>query len=195
MASPTVDPIQDFDPADPYAREAQTFPRLPAEMAARVAAYGTEERLPAGAVLFRRGERSVDFFLVLEGRVEVCDLDERDRPRVLHVHGERQFTGELDLFNDREILVWGRAGADSRVVRVRHADFRRMLAGEPDIGEIIMRAFILRRVGLIRHAQGGVELVGPGHGADTLRLQRFLTRNGYPHRVLDTDRDADAAGF
>ena len=50
-----------------------------------------------------------------------------------------------------------------------------------------MRAFILRRVGLIRHAQGGVVLIGPGHGGDTLRLQRFLTRNGYPHRLFDTE--------
>ena len=55
-----------------------------------------------------------------------------------------------------------------------------------------MRAFILRRVGLIRHAQGGVVLVGPGHGGDTLRLQRFLTRNGYPHRLLDTEPTPDA---
>src|SRR5690349_7994524 len=195
MASPTADPTPDLDPADPYAREAQTFPRLSGDMAARVAAYGAEERLPAGTVLFRRGERSVDFFLVLEGRVEVYDLDERDQPRVLTVHGERQFTGELDLFNDREILVWARAGADSRVVRVRHADFRRMLAGEPDIGEIVMRAFILRRVGLIRHARGGVVLVGPGHGAETLRLQRFLTRNGYPNRVIDTEADPGTGGL
>ena len=83
----------------------------------------------------------------------------------------------------------GRAGADSRVIRVKRADFRRMVIGEPDIGEIIMRAFILRRVGLIRHGQASVVLIGSGHGSDTLRLQRFLSRNGYPHRLLDTDID------
>ena len=58
-----------------------------------------------------------------------------------------------------------------------------------------MRAFILRRVGLIRHKHGGVVLIGPGHAGDTLRLQRFLTRNGYPHRLLDTEVDPDAGGF
>src|SRR5664279_3900689 len=58
-----------------------------------------------------------------------------------------------------------------------------------------MRAFILRRVGLIRHSQGGVVLIGPGHSADTLRLQQFLTRNAYPHRLLDTEHDSDAGGF
>jgi thioredoxin reductase (NADPH) len=70
-----------------------------------------------------------------------------------------------------------------------------MVVTETDIGEIIMRAFILRRVGLIRHAQGGVVVVGPGHGGDTLRIQRFLGRNGYPHRLFDTEVETDSAAF
>lgn len=191
----TTPPDIECDPSDPYAREAQTFPRLSEDMAARVAAFGAEEQLPKGTMLFQRGERSVDFFLVLEGAVEIYDLDAQGRPSVFTVHGDRQFTGELDLFNDRQILVSGRTGVDSRVVRVKRADFRRLITAEPDIGEIIMRAFILRRVGLIRHVQGGVVLIGSGRAADTLRLQRFLIRNGYPHRLLDTDEDPDAEGF
>ena len=158
----------DLDPTDPYAREAQTFPRLSEEMAARLQPTASEERVAAGTLLFQRGQRSVDFFFVLEGKVEVYDRDQDGAPNVFTVLGERQFTGELDLFNDREILVSGRAAADSRVVRVTRADFRRLVSGEPDIGEIILRALILRRVGLIRHAQGGVVLVGPGHGGDTI---------------------------
>lgn len=67
-------------------REAQTFLRLTPDMAARVAAYGTEERLPAGTTVFERGERSVDFFLVLDGNIEIFDLDERGRPNVFTVH-------------------------------------------------------------------------------------------------------------
>ena len=130
----------DLDPTDPYAREAQTFPRLSEEMAARVAAYGTEERLPKGTLVFERGASSVDFFFVLEGNIEIFELDTRGEPNVFTVHTERQFTGELDLFNDRQILESGRTGVDSRVVRVKRADFRRLVTGEPDIGEIIMRA-------------------------------------------------------
>ncbi len=182
------------DPSDPYLREAQTFPRLSPEMVGRVAAYGREERLPDGALLFQRGQRSVDFFLVLDGAVEIFDTED-GRPNVFTVHGERQFTGELDLFNDREILVSGRARGDTRVIRVPRETFRRLVMGEPDIGETVMRAFILRRTGLIQHQQGAVTLVGPGHGGDTLRLQRFLTRNGYPHRLLDTEVDPDGHGF
>ncbi|CAA9340366.1 MAG: Thioredoxin reductase [uncultured Microvirga sp.] len=185
----------EIDPTDPYLREAQTFPRLTPEMAIRIAAYGAEERLEAGTLVFERGQRSVDFFFILDGTIEIFDLNENGAPNVFTVHGERQFTGELDLFNDRQILVSGRTGFASRVIRVKRADFRRLVASEPDIGEVIMRAFILRRVGLIRHAQGGVVLIGPAHGGDTQRLQRFLARNGYPYRLLDTESEPDAAGF
>ena len=190
--SSIVEPEREIDPTDPYAREAQTFPRLSVEAADRVANYGVEQALRKGTLLFERGQRSVDFFLVLDGNVEIFDQDEQGQPRVFRVHGERQFTGELDLFNDRKILVSGRTGINSRVVRVKRADFRKMISAEPDIGEIVMRAFILRRVGLIRHAHGAIVLIGSSHCADTLRLQRFLTRNGYPHRWLDADNDSEA---
>lgn len=183
------------DPTDPYAREAQTFPRLSDEQARRVGIYGGEEELAGGVLLFERGQRSVDFFLVLQGAIEIFDSDRDGHANVFTVHAVRQFTGEMDLFNDRQILVSGRTMGRTRVVRIRRADFRRMVAGEPDIGEIIMRAFILRRVGLIRHGQGGIDLVGRVRAAETLRLQRFLTRNGYPHRVLDVEHDPDAEGF
>ena len=183
------------DPADPYQREAQTFPQLSPAMIERVARYGSEERFAARAPLFVRGERSVDFFVVLEGSIEIFDVDEHDQPQVFVVLRARQFAGELDLFNERQVLVSGRAGEDSRVLRVRRAEFRRLVSSEADIAEIVMRAFILRRVGLIRHVHGGVVVVGPAHSADTLRLVQFLARNAYPHRWLDTEHDADAGGF
>lgn len=189
----TIEPA--LESTDPYDREAQIFPQLSEEMAARIAGYGDEVRLATGEHAFDRGQRGVDFFFVFEGAIEIIDLDSHGVPRVIHVHGERQFTGEMDLFNNRQILVSGRASRDSRVVRIRPAAFRRMVSSESDIGEIIMRAFILRRVGFIRHAAGGVVLIGAGHAGDTLRLQRFMMRNGYPHRLLDVEADPDAGGF
>ena len=177
------------------AREAQTFPLLDPGMIDRVARYGSEERFAAGAPVFSRGERSVDFFVVLHGSIEIFDIDADDRPQVFAILRQRQFAGELDLFNERQVLVSARAGEPSVLLRVRRADFRRMVSTESDIGEIVMRAFILRRVGLIRHVHGGVVVVGPAHGADTLRLVQFLTRNAYPLRLLDTEADAEAGGF
>ncbi len=109
------------DPADPYAREAETFPRLTDEQVRRVAAFGVVEDLPRGTVLFERDDRGVDFFLVLEGHIEIYEEGPDGRPQVMTVHARHQFTGELDLFNDRAILVGGRMGVDGRVARLRPA--------------------------------------------------------------------------
>ena len=185
------------NPSDPYERAAQTFPRLSGEQVARVQAFGAVESLAEGAVVFERGDRTVDFFVVLEGSIEIYDpaASPDSAPSVFTVHSANQFTGELDLFNNRDILVGGRVGpGGGRFARLNRAQFRRLLAAEPDISEIIMRAFMLRRVGLIQHAQGAVTLIGSQGGArgDNLRLQRFLSRNGYPVRLLDADANAEA---
>jgi len=184
----------DLDP-DPDARGAQRFPRLTDEMAERIAPYGQAEQVAAGTALFERGQRGADFFLVLEGGIEIIDLDNEGQPRIVTTHTRHQFTGELDHFNQRMVLVSGITMVESRLIRITRDNFRRLVSGEPDIGEIIMRAFILRRVNIIQQSIGGVVLIGPGHGADVLRLQRFLVRNGYPHRLIDTDIDPKAAGL
>jgi thioredoxin reductase (NADPH) len=98
MVSKSLQDEVELDPSDPYAREGQTFPRLSPEMASRVAGYGIEERLPAGALAFERGQRGVDFFFVLDGSVEIFEVDAEGVPNVIRVHVEREFTGELDLF-------------------------------------------------------------------------------------------------
>ena len=187
--------MSDLEATDPYTREAQIYPHLTQELIDRVRLYGDAENLAVDTLLFERGQRGVDFFLVISGAVEIFETDEHGAEHLVSRHEAGQFTGELDLFNDREILVSGRAAEDSRVIRVCRADFRRMVSAEADIGEIMMRAFILRRTGFIRHAQGGVVIVGSGHAAHTLALEVFLTRNGYPHRLLDTDTDTDADAF
>ncbi|HEY2622413.1 MAG TPA: FAD-dependent oxidoreductase [Dyella sp.] len=195
MSDQSPSPELVYDPTDPMLRKEQMFPRLSPAMVRRIAAYGVEEFVPTGTVLFQRGQRGTDFFLVLEGLLEVFATDETGNINIITIHAARQFSGEMNLFNQRSVLASGRAACDSKIVRVRSEDFRRMVASEADISEIIMRAFILRRVGLIRQGFGGVVLVGPGHSADTLRLERFLVRNGYPHKLIDTEVDPDADGF
>jgi len=185
-----VDPIG-LDPSDPYARSAETFPRLTDDQAARVATFGEVQALPAGTVLFERDDRGVDFFLVLEGHVEIYESGPGGEPVVMTVHAEHQFTGELDLFNDRAILVGGRMGVDGRVVRLGRAQFRRLLTAEPDIADTVMRAFILRRAGFIEHGQAAVTIVGARRSADVLRLQRFLGRNGHPFVTADPEADGE----
>lgn len=191
MPFTTEPPSSDLDPTDPYAREGQTFPVLSPELVRRMMAYGEPELAPAGVTLYERGARGVDFFVILEGEVEV--LNPSDACQGFYVLGPGQFSGEMNLLNGREVLVCARTLTDSRLLRVKATDFRRLLAADAEISEVLMRAFILRRVGLIRHALGAVTLVGPAHAGDTLRLRTFLTRNTYPFRLVDTEREAATA--
>lgn len=175
------------DASDPYARERQTFPVLEDKQVSRLMTYGVVENLPKGTVLFERGQRGVDFFLILTGTIDIFDKSPDGEEIVVTTHGRHQFTGELDLFNKRKILVGGRTGEDSKVVRLTRDQFRRMSSTEQDIGEIIMRAFILRRTAFIVHAEAGVTLVGQKTDRDVIRINRFLSRNGYPLSVVAPD--------
>ena len=182
-----IDPAN-LDASDPYLREKQTFPTLNDEQIERVKAFGDVEDLSKCDVLFERGDRTVDFFLVLKGSIEIYEHT-REGLSVFTVHREKQFTGEIDLFNDRKILVGGRMGEDGTVVRINRENFKKLMVAEPGIGEIITRAYILRRVALISHKQGSVTVITKGQSADTVRLERFLRRNGYPVDVLNCDED------
>ncbi len=183
-----------LDPADPLARAAQTFPHLSEEMIQRVTDYGAVEQIPAQTLLFQRGQRTVDFFLVLTGCIDVFDVDEKGQIVPITHHTRGQFTGELDLLNQRQVLVSGRAGDDTEVLRISREHFRRMLSAEPDIAEVITRAYILRRVAMIQQGTGGVLVLGRLRSPDTLRIENFLTRNGYPHRLIDSDSLSAEAG-
>lgn len=180
---PHSDPDRDLDPNDPYARQHQIFPVLSAEELQFIERYGEVETAEAETYLFRRGERSVDFFVCLTGQIEIIDTHGNGE-EVVTVHGPGQFTGELDLFNDRKILVDGRVAKGVRYIRVPRASFRSLLRASPEIGETLTRAFILRRMGLVSHEQGGIELAGDPSAGDTLRIRSFLRRNGYPVRLV-----------
>jgi thioredoxin reductase (NADPH) len=180
---------------DAYAKRDQVFPRLTEEMVGRSLPYGQVESFPEGATIYARGTRGVDLLIVLSGQVIISGLGVKGENNVVIVHEAREFTGELDLFSEREALVSARAASDTQVLRIRRSGFRHYVASEPDIGDIIMRAVILRHLGLVQHLQVGVAVVGPGMSAETLRLQNFLGRNGYPMRIFDTDLDPAGGGM
>ncbi|MGF7161043.1 thioredoxin reductase (NADPH) [Rhodoligotrophos appendicifer] len=160
-------------------------------MAERATSYGTIEQVARGTHLYIRGQRHADFFIVLGGSIEILEAEEDGTLRLLTTHTLHEFTGELDLLSERANLVTATTGEDSALIRMERTAFHRFLSAEPDIGEIIMRAFILRRMGFVAHNQAGVVLVGSSREGDTLRLQRFLVRNNYPHRLVDPELDED----
>ncbi|MEO1251171.1 MAG: FAD-dependent oxidoreductase [Pseudomonadota bacterium] len=180
------------DPSDPYLRADQTFPKLAKAQIERMKPFGRIETLAKGAPTFERGDRRVDFFLVLKGGIEIYEGAGDDPSDSLVIHGPNQFTGEVDLFNDRAILVSGRMSENGEVLRLDRASFRRMMTSLPDVAETIMRAFILRRVGLMKHEQGAATLIGRRGSSEMLEAERFMRRNGYPVRMITVCEDEEA---
>jgi thioredoxin reductase (NADPH) len=116
-----------------------------------------------------------------------------DEPIV--VHGPGQFTGEVNQLSSRRTLVRGRAAEPSRVIEVPVAQLKSIVLTDPELSEIFLRAFMLRRMGLLAGHQGDAIVLGSSHSAATLRLQEFLTRNGHPYRYVDVDVDASVQGL
>jgi thioredoxin reductase (NADPH) len=181
-----------LDPSDPHVREAEAYPSLTADQVERVSSFGVVQQLQRGTMLYEPGDRTADFFLVLDGFIEAY-VSRGTTQQVVHEYAEQQFTGELNLFNDRAILVGGRMGGDGRVARLNRAQFRRLLCAEPDIANVVMRAFILRRERIILHGHTAVTIIAPRHSAKSLQLKRFLTRNRQPYLLADPEIESGAA--
>ncbi len=175
--------------SDLTSRRAQMFPPLTEAQVARVARFGKERSLTAGEILFEQGDYGVPFYVVVEGALEVLHPLVGKVDELITVHHPREFTGEVNLLADRRSLVRGRATIPTRVIRVEPKDFRALVQTDSELSELLMRAFILRRMGLLAGNMGDVILVGSRHSAATLRVQEFLTRNGHPYGYVDVDSD------
>jgi thioredoxin reductase (NADPH) len=172
-------------------RRAQMFPTLDDAQIARIARVASGERaFAAGELLFDDGQYDVPLFVVLEGAIAILHPRGAVEEEIT-VHGPGSFTGESNQLTGRRTLVRGRATAPSRVLVVPTQQLRALVQTDPQIGEMFLRAFILRRMGLLAGHHGDVVLVGSRHSAATLRIQEFLTRNGHPFRYVDVDVDAD----
>ncbi len=129
-------------------RRAQMFPVLTAAQIARVRAAGSEQSFADGAIVFDAGDRGVPFFVVLEGTLEIVSPHD-DREDVVTVHHAGEFTGEVTLLSNGRALVRARAKGPLRVLRVTSEGVRSLVQTDPDLSEVLVRAFILRRMGLL----------------------------------------------
>jgi thioredoxin reductase (NADPH) len=169
------------------ARTAQMFPQLTEAQIARVSMVGKRREIKAGEVLFDVGEQNTRFFVVLEGAVEIL-LPVGDREQTVVVHGPRQFTGEINMLSARRSLARARVRDPGSVIAVDRQDLRLLVQRDSELSEILLRAFILRRVALLSEASDLV-LVGSQHSANTLRIREFLSRNGQPFVYQDVETD------
>lgn len=185
MATAFTDPsaLLDF----PAFRPEMAFPLLTGNMIETIREYAAAAAEPAGTTIFSRGQRGTDMFVVLEGNINIYTGDEENTSETVTDLGPHQFTGELNMLNDQQSLVGGRATVPSLLLRVKRSDLRRLMRAEGEIANLIMQAFIWRRIGLANQAKVGVTLIGHEGEAETLKLQRFFRRNGYPHHVTSVE--------
>jgi thioredoxin reductase (NADPH) len=166
----------------------RAFPSLTAEQIDRIRPLGRVRQVQAGEVLFQPDDTAVPFFVLLSGRMEIVQATiEGERPIAYHEPGE--FTGEITLISGQRCLVIGRVTEPGEFLELDAGALRLVVARDAELSEILMRAFILRRLELIRHGWGNAVVLGSQHSARTLELREFLSRNGYPYTYIDLDRD------
>jgi thioredoxin reductase (NADPH) len=178
-----------------FPRYEQTFPTLTADEIARIRRFGEVRNFNDGEALFETGKVGPGMFVLLSGHVEITRRDGLGRVTPVIEHGPGQFLAELGQLSGRNALVDGNADGEVETLLIPPERLRALLIAEADLGERIMRALILRRVSLIRGGAGGPVLIGQSNSAGVVRLQGFLTRNGYPHQLLDPVTDGEAAAL
>jgi thioredoxin reductase (NADPH) len=175
---------------DGIERREQMFPRLTEAHLRRFEQVGDVQAIDAGTPVFSQGDADVPVFLILEGELSVFHhVAGRESNVPIVVHGPGEFSGEFSSLSGRRALVGGRMTTAGRVRRLSRGDLLKVVQTDAELSEVFLRAFILRRMQLIRRGDGDVVLLGSRHSADTLRLQEFLARNGHPYTSVDVDHD------
>jgi thioredoxin reductase (NADPH) len=173
-------------------RRHQMFPTLePAEIE-RVRRFGKVRSYGAGEALARVGEVGLGLTVILAGKVDITQHDGSGRREPIVTHGTGAFMGELAQLAGRPALVDAHAQGPVQALTIPPDQLRALLIAEAELGERIMRALILRRVGLLEKGAGGPVIVGRAENGDVLRLEGFLRRNGHPRQRLNPETDPEA---
>src|SRR5690349_2081260 len=181
-------PALSFPPSALDART-QAFPVLTASQIGRVRSCGNIRHVEPGEILFQPDDTDVPFFILLSGGMEIVQPGMKGEERPIARHEPGEFTGEITMISGQRCLVCGRVTQAGDFIEISGEGLRNIVARDAELGEIFMRAFILRRLALIANGYGNVILMGSRHSAQTLRLREFLSRNGHPFTYVDLDSD------
>jgi thioredoxin reductase (NADPH) len=173
-------------------RQAQAFPTLNVDEIARAVRFGSRRLFARGEFLVRVGEAGHGLAIILSGEVEIRGHDGDGSASSIITHGPRSFMGEIAQLTGRPALVEAEAMTPVEALMLSPSELRTLMVAEAELGETIMRALILRRMGLLETGAGGPIIIGRGRDRDVLRLEGFLTRNGHPHLRWDPDEDDEA---
>src|SRR5256885_8692270 len=171
-------------------RAEQVFPTLTEAQVARIAVHGQKRPVQPGEVLLDLGDQ-LRFFVVTKGKIDILSVSSSTESLIVTLT-PGQFTGEVNLLSGRRGFTRIRASEPAEVIELDREHLLKLIQTDTELSDILMRAFILRRVELISHQIGDVVLLGSTYSPDTLRIREFLTRNGYPHAYIDLDKNPDA---
>ena len=160
--------------------DTQIFPVLSAAQIDRIRPSGRLRQVERGEILFQPNDTNVPFFVLISGKLEIVQPT-MDGERQVATHDAGGFTGEITMISGRRCLVLGRVAEPGEFLEVDATALRLLVARDAELSEILMRAFILRRLALISGGFGNVILLGSRHSAQTLAIREFLSRNGHPY--------------
>ncbi|MFM9437671.1 thioredoxin reductase (NADPH) [Janthinobacterium sp. CG_23.3] len=188
------DPVQ-APMVDVASRRQQMFPVLTAAELRRLQRFGAPCCFRDGKSIFEAGSSTFGMLVVLSGRIAISRNDGLGTMTPVTEHGPGEFSAEVAQLSGRPALVNGHAVGDVEVLVVSSESLRALVVAEAELGERIVRALILRRVGLLEFNSGSPVLVGPRGNGNMHHLQSFLSSNGHPHTVLDPALDECAAAL
>ena len=177
LTSTVVDPVH-------------AFPTLTPAQMARMESHGRRRTTRSGDVLCEAGDRDTSLFLVLAGEVQVVRPEPGET--LIANYRPRQFSGECTVVTGRPAIFRVRVSEPGEVIELDRGQLLSLVQDDAELSEILLGAFLQRRLGLVAEGLGDVVVLGSPHDAGTLQVRQFLTRNGHPFQYVDLDRDQDA---
>ena len=169
--------------------QTEAFPLLTAAQIARFREAGRVRKVELGEILFEPGQTNAPFWVLLSGSLDIVQPDGTGGERALLTYHAGAFTGEMTTLSNRAGLARGRISEAGEFIELNRQQLHALVARDAELNEILMRAFILRRILLLASGYGNVILMGSRHSPATLRLREFLARNAHPHTYIDLDTD------
>jgi thioredoxin reductase (NADPH) len=172
------------------ADDSEAFPTLTDADMAVMAEMGTRRPVTAGEYLYRQGDVTYDFYVVVSGTIEVVAHNGAEEQVVVQ-HGPGRFLGELNLLTGMRVFVSARVVDPGEVIVIPRDRLRRLIANSPGLGDTILAAFMARRSVLLTGASASTRIIGSRFSPESQQVREFLSRSGIPYEWLDPDRDPE----
>jgi thioredoxin reductase (NADPH) len=179
-------PDTHLPPHDATTTTDRLFPTLTAAQMARIAMHGHRRPIMAGEILVEVGDKAVPFFVVVSGAIQILRSSGVTQTLIV-THRPGDFLGEGNMIAGRRALIRALVSETGEVLELDREELLGLVQTDAELSEILMRAFILRRLELIARHLGDVVVIGSAHCAGTLRVKDFLIRNGHPFQFIDLD--------